>query len=50
MSKSGVTELTADKRNQLMIHLADQITIGYASVGGKLATTLEGIQKNITKI
>ena len=45
-----VTELTADKRNQLMIHLADQITIGYASVGGKLATTLEGIQKNITKI
>ena len=45
-----VTEQTAEKRNKFMIELAEQITIGYASVGGKLEELLKGIEKPIYRI
>ena len=31
-----VTEQTAATRNKMMIELADNITVGYASIGGQL--------------
>lgn len=34
-----VTEQTAEIRNKMMIEIADNITVGYASEGGKLETT-----------
>jgi predicted GIY-YIG superfamily endonuclease len=45
-----VTEQTAATRNKLMIDLADQITIGYASPGGQLEELLKGTEKSVTKI
>ena len=41
-----VTEQTATIRNQLMIKLADNITIGFVSKGGKLEELLKGIDTN----
>ena len=45
-----VTEQTAQTRNQLMLDLADQITLGYVSQGGQLIELLKGIEKPINKI
>ncbi|MDI9356929.1 MAG: hypothetical protein QM536_07915, partial [Chitinophagaceae bacterium] len=45
-----VTELTAETRNKLMIDLADNITVGYASAGGQLEKLLKGTHKPITRI
>jgi predicted Rossmann fold nucleotide-binding protein DprA/Smf involved in DNA uptake len=45
-----VTEETAETRNKLMIALADNITIGFASPGGQLEELLKGIEKPINKI
>lgn len=41
-----VTEQTAQIRNQMMIELADNITIGHVSAGGKLEELLNGIETN----
>jgi len=45
-----VTEQTAARRNKMMIDLADNITIGFASAGGQLEEVLKGIEKPIDKI
>lgn len=45
-----VTEQTATKRNNLMIELADNITLGYISEGGQLEKLLTNIEKPINKI
>lgn len=45
-----VTEQTAEIRNKMMIELADNITAGYASEGGKLETLLKITEKPIIKI
>jgi len=45
-----VTEQTAARRNKMMIVLADNITIGFASAGGQLEEVLKGIEKPIDKI
>lgn len=45
-----VTEETAQKRNELMISLANQITIGFASEGGQLEELLKKVEKPILKI
>jgi len=45
-----VTEQTAETRNKLITNLADQITIGYASLNGKLEELLKGSEKPIYKI
>ena len=46
-----VTELTAETRNKLMIDLADNITVGYASEGGQLEKLLTATtSKQINKI
>jgi predicted Rossmann fold nucleotide-binding protein DprA/Smf involved in DNA uptake len=45
-----VSEQTAVVRNKMMIDLADQITIGYASQGGQLEELLKGIEKPINKV
>ena len=45
-----VTEQTAEIRNKMMIELADNITIGFASKGGKLETLLKTTEKPITKL
>ena len=46
-----VTEMTAETRNKLMIDLADQIIIGYASAGGQLEKLLNATtSKQINKI
>ena len=39
-----VTEETAQKRNQFMIELADEIAIGYAGKGGMLEKLREGVK------
>ncbi|MFA7380149.1 MAG: DNA-binding protein [Bacteroidia bacterium] len=44
------TQQTAQTRNQLMTHLADNITLGYASAGGQLDKLLQDIKKPIIKI
>ncbi len=45
------TEQTAETRNRLMIDLAEQVTIGYASEGGQLEKLLTSIAlKPINKI
>ncbi|MBL7729507.1 MAG: hypothetical protein JNM68_17555, partial [Dinghuibacter sp.] len=36
-----VTEKTAAKRNQLMLELADEVVVGFASVGGNLNKMLQ---------
>lgn len=45
-----VTVQTAKIRNQLMIELADKITVGYASSGGQLEGLLLNTEKRINKI
>lgn len=45
-----VTEQTAEIRNKMMIELADNITIGYASKGGKLESLLKTTDKVIIKL
>lgn len=45
-----VTEQTAEIRNKMMIELADNITVGYASEGGKLATLLKTTKKEIIRL
>ena len=42
-----VTSATAFKRNQFMIDLADQITVGYSSKGGQVETALIKVNKEI---
>jgi predicted Rossmann fold nucleotide-binding protein DprA/Smf involved in DNA uptake len=38
---------TAEIRNKLMIHLADEITVGFASPGGNLANLLKNTEKSV---
>lgn len=45
-----VTERTAEIRNKIIIELADKITVGYASKGGKLEALLKTTEKEITKL
>jgi predicted Rossmann fold nucleotide-binding protein DprA/Smf involved in DNA uptake len=45
-----VTSQTAEIRNQLMISLADEITIGYTSKGGQLEKLVSGTDKPITHL
>jgi predicted Rossmann fold nucleotide-binding protein DprA/Smf involved in DNA uptake len=45
-----VTEQTAEIRNKMMIELADNITVGYASKGGKLETLLKTTEKEIIRL
>lgn len=45
-----VTEQTAEIRNKMMIELADSITIGYASEGGKLESILKTTKKGIIRL
>jgi predicted Rossmann fold nucleotide-binding protein DprA/Smf involved in DNA uptake len=45
-----VTKQTAKKRNELMIQLADSITVGYASTGGNLEKLLRETNKTIEQI
>lgn len=45
-----VTEQTAELRNKMMIELADSITVGYTSAGGKLEKLLKMTNKPIIKI
>lgn len=45
-----VTVKTAQARNNLMIDLADSITVGYISEGGLLEELLKQTNKNIMKI
>ena len=45
-----VTEKTAQTRNQLMIVLADKITVGYVSKDGQLEELLKQTNKTITRI
>ena len=43
-SVKRVTEQTAQTRNKMMIELAENITVGYASEEGKLEGILKGLQ------
>ncbi|MCX7985861.1 MAG: hypothetical protein N2662_02845, partial [Bacteroidales bacterium] len=45
-----VTEQTAEIRNRMMIELADKITIGYASVGGKIEKLFHTTEKEIIRL
>lgn len=45
-----VTERTAEIRNKMMIELADKITVGYASKGGKLEALLKTTTKEIIRL
>lgn len=45
-----VTEQTAEIRNRMMIELADNITVGYASEGGKLESILKTTEKEIIRL
>jgi hypothetical protein len=45
-----VTEQTAEIRNKIMIELADNITVGYASEGGKLKTLLKTTEKEVISL
>ena len=49
-SVKRVTEQTAETRNKMMIDLADNITVGCISKGGKLEILLKGIEKPLRKI
>jgi len=48
-SVKRVTEQTAEIRNKMMIELADEITVGYASEGGKIENLLKSTGKTIIK-
>lgn len=43
-----VSEENAQKRNELMLDLADEIVVGYASEGGKLEKLLTKVEKQVT--
>ena len=45
-----VTTQTAQTRNKLMIELANDITVGFASANGQLETLLQGVTKPINRI
>jgi len=45
-----VTEQTAEIRNKMMIELADNITVGYASERGKLESLLKQSKKEIIRL
>jgi predicted Rossmann fold nucleotide-binding protein DprA/Smf involved in DNA uptake len=45
-----VTKKTAEKRNKMMIELADEIVVGFLNTGGKLEDILKLESKKITKI
>ncbi len=45
-----ITVETAKTRNQLMIDLADEITVGFMSTGGNLEKLLNQTKKSIIKI
>lgn len=45
-----VTEQTAEIRNRMMIELADNITVGYSSEGGKLDSLLRITEKEIVRL
>lgn len=45
-----VTEQTAEIRNKMMIELADKITVGYTSEGGKLEALLNTTEKEIIRL
>ncbi len=45
-----VTEQTAEIRNAMMIQLADEVTVGYASAGGKLENLLKTTDKTIHRL
>lgn len=45
-----VTEQTAEIRNKMMIELAENITVGYASERGKLETLLKTTKKEIIRL
>jgi predicted Rossmann fold nucleotide-binding protein DprA/Smf involved in DNA uptake len=45
-----ITAQTAMVRNEMMIGLADNITIGYARDGGHLDTLIKTIEKSITRL
>lgn len=45
-----VTEQTAEIRNKMMIELADNITVGYASERGKLESLLKTTDKEIIRL
>jgi len=49
-SVKRVTEQTAQARNQLMLDLADNITVGFISKGGLLEELLKQTNKTINKI
>jgi len=49
-SVKRVTEKTAEIRNKMMIELSDNITVGYASEGGKLETLLKTTKKEIIRL
>ena len=50
-SVKRVTAETAERRNRVMIELADEIVIGYASKGGMLEKLIAGVKdKIITRI
>ena len=45
-----VTEQTAEIRNKMMLELADNITVGYASEGGKIESLLKTTEKKIIRL
>ena len=45
-----ITAKTAITRNQLMIELADKITVGFVSEGGNLKELLKQTKKKIIKV
>jgi len=49
-SVKRVTTQTAQTRNKLMIDLANEITVGFASANGQLETLLQGVTKPINRI
>lgn len=49
-SVKRVTEQTAEIRNKMMIELANNITVGYVSKGGKLETLLKTTEKEIIRL
>jgi Predicted Rossmann fold nucleotide-binding protein involved in DNA uptake len=49
-SVKRVTEQTAEIRNKMMIELADNITVGYASERGKLESLLKTTEKEIIRL
>ena len=49
-SVKRVSEQTAEIRNKMMIELADSLTVGHASEGGKLESLLKTTNKEIIRL